>query len=167
MVAPRCSGRRRSTCPRSARRNRRNRDGIDDQQQASTQAALSAKRPISSATRRSEHHGRDRAMAAEFEREFIAENAGGHREHRKQTLRRSASTRRERLGSHDEGPERDEPGPDAVKLEAMRAIAEHESHGVDILEHRREIEQASRLRLRVAGRQQSGRRRASRAGRRR
>ena len=54
-----------------------------------------------------------------------------------------------RIPHRHEGPERDDPGPDAVELEAMRAIAEHETHGLRVLEHRREIQQAALRRLRL------------------
>ena len=134
---------------RHARRQRagvgRHRDGVDHHQGQQEPRRLVGEQSDQQRHRGGgEHHRRDGAMPADPEREFIAENARGHREHGKQHA--DDNGRQDRgcpIPHRHEGPERDEPGPDAVELEAMRAIAEHEAHGVGVLEHRREIQQAA------------------------
>ena len=83
-------------------------------------------------------------MAAEFQREFVAEDACRHRQHREQE---ADDQRRWNAGGgisdNDECPECHQPGAHAVQLEAMRAVTEHKAHGGPVLENGSEIEQAS------------------------
>src|SRR5262245_57142909 len=51
---------------------------------------------------------------------------------------------------HDKGPEADNPGPHAVKLEAMRAVTEDVAERSAIAQNRPEIEEVSVCRRRFA-----------------
>lgn len=71
-----------------------------------------------------DHHRRDGPVAAEFQRGFVAENAGGHGndgEYEAHGDRRHP--RRGTLVRHHVGPESHQPGPNAVELEAVRAVS--------------------------------------------
>jgi hypothetical protein len=99
------------------------------------------------------------AVAAEADRRFVAEDAGGHGEQRYQiTLTAIGDKQRMAAVVRDhEGPERHDPGAHAVELEAVRAVAEHVAHGGAVAQHGTEIEQLSvRGRWLVGRHQQAG-----------
>ena len=150
IVVPRSLGLPPSSCPRSVRRIGRNRDGVDQNQRQQQPGRLVC-----------EHSDQNRHRAelnmiggiARWRPIFSATSlpsmlAGMARTENTTLITIGVGIDRPEFRIDHKGPERHDPGSDAVQLKAVRAVSEHKSHGSAVSQHRRKIHQASLHRLR-------------------
>ena len=85
--------------------------------------------------RRHDHDGHDRAVAAETQRRFVAEDARRQRQQARDHADGDGTKRHAFRACGNEGPKRHDPGAHAVEFEAVHAVAEHVSERGAVAEH--------------------------------
>src|SRR5262249_19310381 len=101
-----------------------------------------------------DHDGRNCAVSAEAQSGFVAEDARGQRQQRDDDAYGDRTHECAVVAlRHDKGPEGDDPGAHAVKLEAMRAVSKAVAVRGAIAQTRPDTEEVSVRRPRFAWRE--------------